>query len=422
MSAKIFFTLLFTSFFQLSNAKITIKSPSPDHPWGFFGHKLINRLAVFTLPPEMIVFYKKNIEFITAHAVDPDMRRYASKYEGPRHFMDLDRYGKAPFSDLPRNWTDALLKYTDVFVVTNTKDTILLIDHQKTSRTKKDLIFKGRTIKKLCQADSIQHDYRKYRQFFVRNIQSQFYEDEMLVAVDSLKQWFPISKNIIAAFATEDFSKHGIVPYHLEAMQERLTNAFKQKDINKILRLSAEFGHYIGDAHVPLHTTENYNGQLTNQHGIHGFWESRIPELFSEDYDFWVGKANYIEKTPDYFWKVVLESHQLVDSVLAIEKRLSQSYPSDQIMCLEERLGHTIKTYCSDYAKAFSDRLEGQVERRMRDAILAVGSVWFTAWVNAGQPNLELIGTSDVIMKNKEDEDIEKASNSGKGMIGRGEN
>jgi hypothetical protein len=46
-------------------------------------------------------------------------------------------------------------------------------------------------------------------------------------------------------------------------------------------------GHYIGDAHVPLHTTSNYNGQKTNQHGIHGLWESRIPEqLFDERVTF----------------------------------------------------------------------------------------------------------------------------------------
>ena len=43
------------------------------------------------------------------------------------------------------------------------------------------------------------------------------------------------------------------------------------------------------------HTTENYNGQFTNQKGIHGFWESRIPELFYDEYDFITGKAKYID-------------------------------------------------------------------------------------------------------------------------------
>ena len=43
--------------------------------WGFYGHKRINRMAVFTLPPEMVTFYKQHIEFVTNHAVDPDKRR-----------------------------------------------------------------------------------------------------------------------------------------------------------------------------------------------------------------------------------------------------------------------------------------------------------------------------------------------------------
>ena len=75
-------------------------------------------------------------------------------------------------------------------------------------------------------------------------------------------------------------------------MQQRLTKAFQDRDAKKIIQLSSEFGHYIGDAHVPLHTTENYNGQLTNQVGIHAFWESRIPELFADtEFDYFVGKA-----------------------------------------------------------------------------------------------------------------------------------
>ena len=61
--------------------------------WGFYGHRQINRMAVFTLPEEMLPLYKVHIEFITAHAVDPDKRRYAYKAEGPKHYIDLDSWG-----------------------------------------------------------------------------------------------------------------------------------------------------------------------------------------------------------------------------------------------------------------------------------------------------------------------------------------
>jgi len=142
-----------------------------------------------------------------------------------------------------------------------------------------------------------------------------------------------------------------------------------------------------------LHTTENYNGQLTNQTGIHAFWESRIPELFAdEQYDYFVGKAEYIASPKDYFWDVVLESHSLVDSVLSIEKRLSQTFPEDKQYCYEERLGRTIRTYCKEYAAAYQRRLSGMVEDRMQKTILSIGSCWYTAWVDAGQPDLRFLG------------------------------
>src|SRR5436189_3491010 len=81
--------------------------------WGFYAHKKINYFAVFLLPPEMMVLYKPNIDFIMEHAVDPDMRRYAVAQEGPRHYIDIDHYGKYPYDSLPRKWNDAVAKYSE---------------------------------------------------------------------------------------------------------------------------------------------------------------------------------------------------------------------------------------------------------------------------------------------------------------------
>src|SRR5438552_2121479 len=75
--------------------------------WGFFGHKRINKMAVFTLPPEMIGFYKKHVDYITDHAVDPDRRRNVNPDEAPRHYIDLDHYGAHPFDSIPKWWKNA---------------------------------------------------------------------------------------------------------------------------------------------------------------------------------------------------------------------------------------------------------------------------------------------------------------------------
>ncbi|MCB0629624.1 MAG: zinc dependent phospholipase C family protein [Saprospiraceae bacterium] len=351
--------------------------------WGFFGHRRINRMAVFTLPPEMGAFYKKHLEFITEHAVDPDKRRYATKHEAVRHYIDIDHWDTYPFEQVPRNWVDALMQHTRLQVVNSRGDT-LAFGLDTLAPDLEFLLFRD-TIRSRSYGVNARH----YRNFFIEQILPQYYEDEWKVDCELLEELFGKPIDCQQAFASEHFSEYGILPYHLNKMQADLTTAFRQKNVQRILRLSAEMGHYIGDAHVPLHTTENYNGQLTGQVGIHAFWESRLPELFADKrYDFFVGPATYWERPDEVFWKTVLASHVLVDSVLQIEKRLSLQFPQDQQYCYEDRLDQTIRTQCEAYAEAYDKAMGSMVEDRMRAAILAVGSSWFTAWVNAGQPDL----------------------------------
>lgn len=287
--------------------------------WGFWAHKRINRMAVFTLPPQMIGFYKNNIEYISEHAVDPDKRRYAFAEEAPRHYIDLDHYGENPFDSVPERWDLAVKKYSE--------DTL---------------------------------------------------------------------------------NAYGIVPWWIDKMLYRLTEAFKEKNATKILKLSADIGHYIADAHVPLHCTENYNGQLTNQHGIHGFWESRIPELFGEEYDYFTGRSEYIERPLDKIWKIIKESFAAKDSVLKFEADLNEKFSQDRKYAYEQRGASTMKMYSKEYSAEYDKMLDGMVERRLRSSIIIIGSFWYTAWVNAGQPdlsNVKELRLTEEEKKQQEEED-----------------
>ncbi|MFM1998120.1 MAG: hypothetical protein RL204_67 [Bacteroidota bacterium] len=198
------------------------------------------------------------------------------------------------------------------------------------------------------------------------------------------KRWF----DAVEQFGEDSLRAHGIVPWHIQLMVSKLTKAFKEENLTRILHLSAELGHYIGDAHVPLHTTSNYNGQKTNQRGIHGFWESRLPELYDNQYDFFVGKADYVEDPLGLIWQKVEESYHAVDSVLSFETILNEKYPSDAKYAYETRGQAQMKVYSEEYSKEYHTMLQGQVERRMRSAVITIGSLWYTAWVNAGQPDL----------------------------------
>ena len=203
-------------------------------------------------------------------------------------------------------------------------------------------------------------------------------------------------EDALTKFSEDTLRAHGIVPWWIQTMLFRLTNAFKEKNQALILKYSAEIGHYIADAHVPLHATKNHNGQYTDQKGIHGFWESRIPELLAEkEWDFFIGKAEQIKNPGDFIWARVLESAAAADTVLKFEKELSSQFPGDQKFSFEERNGITIRQYSTAFSKAYDTKLRGMVERRMRQSIFAVASFWYTAWVNAGQPDLSKLGNKE---------------------------
>jgi len=405
--------------FHFTSKLSAINEPTP--PWGFFGHKKLNKLAVFTLPPEMIRFYKEYMEYISVHAVDPDKRRYASKYEGIRHFIDLDQYGKPPFEDLPKTWTDALGKFSQLIIIDYHGDSIQITSDKYYKAEKGKVFLFHPNIKKIFKVDTIKLKINDFRHYISSSIAEKFYDEDWTLSVDSLQKLFnPYPLVATKCIVKETFSEHGILPYFLPQILNRLTDAFKEKNVNKIIKLSAEIGHYIGDAHVPLHTTSNYNGQKTDQVGIHGFWESRLPELFADDqYDFFVGTAKYMENPNKEFWQMVYDSNSYVDSVLLIEKKLKEKFPEDNQFCFDDRLGVTVRTQCKEFALAYHDLLKGQVEDRMRSSVLDIGSAWFTAWVNAGQPDLNLLLNEKIITSKEEDEN-EKAFQKGQ-IIGRPE-
>ena len=195
----------------------------------------------------------------------------------------------------------------------------------------------------------------------------------------------------VAEFGEDTLKVYGILPWHVNVMYYRLRDAFLVRDPSRILSLSADLGHYIADAHVPLHTTKNYNGQMTGQEGIHAFWESRIPELFSGGFDFFVGKATYIDNPQLAIWAAIEATHHELDSVLNVERRLT-IYFGERKYSFETRGRQTVKVYSHDFSQAYHEALGGMVERQMRLAIRMLGDFWFSAWVDAGQPDLrELI-------------------------------
>lgn len=189
---------------------------------------------------------------------------------------------------------------------------------------------------------------------------------------------------------TEDtLISRGILPWVIYWEYKSLVLAMDSGCVEDVIKHAADLGHYVADACVPLHTTFNYNGQYTNQHGIHALWESRIPESFSNDYDYYIGKAVYLRDPLDFSWVLIKDSFTLVDSTLSLESRLSEDYNADDKYRFESKNGKIKQQYTHEFVSDYNSLLDGMVEQRMRRAIFAIASFWYSAWIDAGQPELD---------------------------------
>ncbi|MBT30140.1 MAG: S1/P1 Nuclease [Thalassobius sp.] len=237
----------------------------------------------------------------------------------------------------------------------------------------------------LIEESSVNPDARRY---LIEGEAPKHYIDLDLYKED-VNDSIPITwKKAVEKYSVDSLTSFGIVPWHIYSMSFRLTKAFEQNNPELILKYSAEIGHYIADANVPLHTTSNYNGQLTNQYGIHGLWESRLVELFTDDYDLLFEDATYLDNPLKTAWSAVRNANACLDSVLSIEKLITEKIGEDKKFSFEERNNATTKVYSTKFCEAYHNALNNQVERRLRASIKMVADFWFTCWVNAGQPSL----------------------------------
>ena len=272
--------------------------PLPIKAFGFQAHRIINRQAVYALPPELLGNFKPHVEELSARAVEPDKRAHSVPGEAQRHYIDLDIFPEWSASQYPRE----------------------------------------RSLAEKLLGDSV-------------------------------------------------VKSNGVLPWHIHRMSHRLTRAFKQADKSEIIRLAAHLGHYVADACTPLHTTMHYNGRLEHQRGIHALWETRLIELFSASYRYWVAPAAYMPCTLEAAWQLVLESHDLVDSIYAAYDQVYEEKGAHKIYVHDSRGAAHMRTYSPEFCKAFHKALNGMTAQQMRRAIQAVRDFWYTAWVNAGQPD-----------------------------------
>jgi hypothetical protein len=177
----------------------------------------------------------------------------------------------------------------------------------------------------------------------------------------------------------EFIKKQGVLPWATKAAFDSLRYYFEVKDWFHAKLQAADLCHYVGDGHMPLHTTRNYDGQESGNKGIHLQYESKMVMAFSDKISGKVKPTEYINDVSSFIFNYLYQSHRLCDSILKADNMAKQI---------------TGGTESSEYLPVLWKNTSEMTTRQFNEASYAIGSLIYTAWIQAGSPNLNTTGTN----------------------------
>lgn len=254
----------------------------PLSAWGEKGHRMTATLALRSLPPEPLRWFKGAESRFRELALEPDQWKRADRKEGPRHYLDCEPYGGA--GAIPRDISEAMAK----------------VGHP-------------------------------------------------------------------------GFAKFGTLPWVIQDRFRALVLAFQEGKAEGVVTAAAHLGHYVADAQVPLHTTLNHDGQLTDQRGIHERWESDLVERFVREDQLIARPARLESSILERPFEWLAEAFALVPKVLE----------DDRATVGQRGQPKRGATWQAAWA------LQGaSLQRQLQESGARLGDLILTAWVAAGRPSV----------------------------------
>jgi len=184
----------------------------------------------------------------------------------------------------------------------------------------------------------------------------------------------PRSEAALQARYGEKAKGVGRLPWLVQETYDRLVDAMKAGDKQKILAESDVLGGLIVDLRSPLNLTDNYDGQKTGQHGLWVRIVEKLPQALGKNLKLSPDAANYLDDPKEYVFSIMLGSYVWLDNILYLEElahRGKAGYGDPYFEDLARKLGPIVREQL--LAKAAED----------------AGSYWYTAWTVAGRPELK---------------------------------
>jgi len=179
--------------------------------------------------------------------------------------------------------------------------------------------------------------------------------------------------SVIALYGSSFVYEQGILPWATITTLDSMTAAFTRRDFEKAMFFAADIGHYVGDGHMPLHITRNYNGQFTNQYGVHSRYESTMIGKYSSQINYDGDSVHYISNANAYIFQYLYDNYRYVDSILVADKDAKAFAGSTSSDLFYQKFW--------EYSNKFTTILFQNASKAMAELI-------YTSWVNAGSPEL----------------------------------
>lgn len=180
----------------------------------------------------------------------------------------------------------------------------------------------------------------------------------------------------VEKFGNRIMDRVGYLPWREAEMFGNLRRAFEgfaregAYTTSDVALFAPIVAHYIQDAHQPFHASNNYDGQLTGNTGIHARFERDLIEKFESRLTLAPAPPRSITNPRDAAFDVLLDSYTHVDAILKAD---SNAVAGKDV-------------YDDAYFETFFSAVKPILERQLSRAISATAGMIIGAWEAAGKP------------------------------------
>ena len=182
----------------------------------------------------------------------------------------------------------------------------------------------------------------------------------------------------VQKFGKDFVHEQGLLPWRTAEFYGRLQREFASLKrqpapgyaLDNIALYAAILTHYVSDGHVPLHAVVNYDGQVTQQQGLHSRWESELFTRNRAKLTIAPPAVKAIGNPRDFMFTTLLASNRAAANVLESDKAAAEGR----------------EFYDDAYFDKFASGTLPTLERRLNDSIAAAASMIAGAWEQAGKP------------------------------------